>query len=124
MSTLADRLLEAIPDLGDELPPEPPAPPGPRRRDGYLVDLAVEFGLDKVLVWDVDNALARWAIETLRDGGDWSHEVYPVLGPSYVATNCTDDGVAGEADARADDAQYWIDLDDPATFNDALADQY
>ena len=84
------------------------------------VVLAVAFGIDKTIVWQVPEDMAVAAIKKLVDGGDWNKDVHPVLGPSSLADNNTNQQVARKATRLSNNADYWIDVYDPSSWQEAL----
>lgn len=84
--------------------------------------LAVAYDLCKTVIFEAPEEVIRAAIQDLINGKSWE-EAKEFVGPSIGASNDANPDVADEMFMRELEADYWIELSDPDTFEYALEEE-
>lgn len=79
---------------------------------------AVAHGIDKTIIYRTPEGMAAQIITDLTAGAKWEdlHTKYGLSNFLETATNVADKDAQAEASMLEEDADYWIDLDDPSTW--------
>lgn len=84
------------------------------------VILAVAHGIDKTIIYKTNDIIARSAIHAKIDGSQWNDITKVLKLKPFGATNASSDKYANEAQELESEADYWIDLEDPTSWEETL----